>query len=114
MAEGSDRFVEVLRQLCQDGPNFPWCFDFPEPGLNEALQELKDGFEDETFLKYLRNDLPAMYCQIIYCARNLFEKYNVPLDEIDERFERMGMGRYYQLLIKPTFSVSVKYGDVGP
>lgn len=57
-----DPLKEVYLQLVQDGPKFFWWFDFPEPGLNEALQNLKDDFEDEAFLKYMRRELPLMYC----------------------------------------------------
>lgn len=104
---------EVFAQLAEDGPNFPWFFDFPEPALNQALHKLKDDFDQEMKeLPELCEDLSNVYDAVIICIHELFIEHNVPWNEVDERFERMGMGRYWQVLAKPYYQYPVSETSV--
>lgn len=93
--------------------NFAWSYDFPEPGLNEALQKLKGVFDiqmKEAADSVLPKDIAAIiaYLTVVCSINDLFKGYKAPLDEIDERFERLGMGFYYQVLVKPQHLFKVR------
>ena len=93
----------ILLQLARDGPNFAWEFNCPEPGLNADLQRFKDGILEDIDEDEL--DIAWMYFYLIVDIREHFREFQVPLDEIDERFEKLGMLHYWKTLLEPRYIV---------